>query len=227
MLWRFRTWCKGQPKAVAKFLLSVPWGDPLVSVEVYSLLQQWVDIEPIDALELLNHNFTDKFVREFAVYYLQRLSDDELQQVLLQLVQALKHEYNHDSMLARFLIIKAVFNQTQLGHYFFWLMKACLSKVSPYRERYAVVLEIYLRFCGRFRQDLKCQCFLYDKLTDVSFPHIYTMHFSAAANFRQFCTSRGSSLAGALFIAYTGCCMRYVWIDSSVLFRTLRNSFLF
>jgi hypothetical protein len=149
-------------------LLSVPWGDPLVSVEVYSLLQQWVDIEPIDALELLNHNFTDKFVREFAVYYLQRLSDDELQQVLLQLVQALKHEYNHDSMLARFLIIKAVFNQTQLGHYFFWLMKACLSKVSPYRERYAVVLEIYLRFCGRFRQDLKCQCFLYDKLTDIA-----------------------------------------------------------
>eukprot|EP00029_Vermamoeba_vermiformis_P008360 TRINITY_DN3889_c0_g1_i1.p1 TRINITY_DN3889_c0_g1~~TRINITY_DN3889_c0_g1_i1.p1 ORF type:complete len:1634 (-),score=443.27 TRINITY_DN3889_c0_g1_i1:6-4907(-) len=168
MLWRFRSWCKTQPKAVAKFLLSVPWGDPLVSIEVYSLLQQWVDIEPIDALELLNHNFSDKFVREFAVYYLQRLSDDELQQVLLQLVQALKHEYNHDSMLARFLIIKAVFNQTQLGHYFFWLMKACLSKVSPYRERYAVVLEVYLRFCGRFRQDLKCQCFLYNKLTDIA-----------------------------------------------------------
>jgi hypothetical protein len=53
------------------------------------LLQTWPDIPPTDALELLNHHFVDKNIREFAVSQLQRLSDDDLQDFLLQLVQVL------------------------------------------------------------------------------------------------------------------------------------------
>jgi len=168
LIWKFRGWLKGKPRAITKCLQSVPWSEPDAILETYTMLQTWPDIPPTDALELLTHHFVDKNIRDFAISQLQRLSDDDLQDFLLQLVQALKHEMNHDSALARFLIIRAIFNQTQIGHYFFWLLQGCLSQNSPFRERYGIVLEIYLRYCGKFREKLCKQIFVYKKLTEVA-----------------------------------------------------------
>jgi phosphatidylinositol-4,5-bisphosphate 3-kinase/phosphatidylinositol-4-phosphate 3-kinase len=61
--------------------------------------------DPAGALELLKPRFVDKHIREFTIRNLQRLSDSELADYLLQLVQALKHEMHHDSPLARFLLV--------------------------------------------------------------------------------------------------------------------------
>ena len=55
---------------------------------MYCLLKEWPLIEPESALELLDWNFPDPMVREFALRCLvQGLSDDKLSQYLLQLVQ--------------------------------------------------------------------------------------------------------------------------------------------
>ena len=56
------------------------------------------------ALELLSSRFSDLAVREYAVATLGMLSDGVLGDLLLQLVQALKAELRHDSMLARMLL---------------------------------------------------------------------------------------------------------------------------
>lgn len=81
---------------------------------------------PQVALEFLDSEFTDEYVREFAVAVLKQLPDDKLEGVLLQLVQALKFEAHHDSPLARFLIGRALQNR-RIGHFFFWSVK-CYSE---------------------------------------------------------------------------------------------------
>lgn len=104
-------------------------------------------MEPELALELLDCNFPDPMVREFALRCLvQGLTDDKLSQYLLQLVQVpsasaspaagnhklnlrdklsfqvLKYEMYLDNPLARFLIKKSLTNQ-RIGHFFFWHLK--------------------------------------------------------------------------------------------------------
>lgn len=56
--------------------------------QVYMLLREWPLIPPEVALELLYCTFTDLTVRRFAVECLEEgLTDDQLSQFLLQLVQ--------------------------------------------------------------------------------------------------------------------------------------------
>jgi hypothetical protein len=167
LLWLYRGWCKTSPLAVSKFLAAVPWHKPGVLREVYRLLHEWTPVPPMTAIELLNKNFVDPEIREFAVRSIHRLSDEELADILLQLVQALKHEINHDSALARFLIARCIYNPSQLGNYFFWYLKAC-TQIQDYKERFEVVLEVYLRYTSSFRDSLRNQASLFTKLTAIA-----------------------------------------------------------
>ena len=61
--------------------------------QMYCLLKEWPLMEPESALELLDCNFPDPMVREFALRCLvQGLTDDKLSQYLLQLVQVHLHQ---------------------------------------------------------------------------------------------------------------------------------------
>lgn len=63
---------------------------------MYCLLKEWSLMEPELALELLDCNFPDPMVREFALRCLvQGLTDDKLSQYLLQLVQVRLHPQTH------------------------------------------------------------------------------------------------------------------------------------
>ena len=56
--------------------------------QLYSLLKTWPVLSPEVALELLHCSNSDLMVRQFAVISLEaRLTDDQLSQYLLQLVQ--------------------------------------------------------------------------------------------------------------------------------------------
>jgi phosphatidylinositol-4,5-bisphosphate 3-kinase len=79
---------------------------------------------------------------------LKELPDSDLKNYLLQLVQALKYEPYHDSPLARFLITRALQQRTTIGQYFFWHIKAEMH-VPEISERYALILETFLRGCGQ------------------------------------------------------------------------------
>lgn len=124
---------------------SIPWGDGAAVHEAYQMLHHWPTLEPVAALELLKPRFVDKKIREYAIRNLQKLSDIELSDYLLQLTQALKHEHHPDSPLARFLLNRALLNRNLIGHDLFWYMKAQLG-IDEYSQRYQMLLEAYLRY---------------------------------------------------------------------------------
>lgn len=102
MLWKYKEWLRenSKPRALVKILLCVQWSNPNDVREIYRLLSIWSPISPVDALQLLDAQFANRKVREFAVKSLDNLKDSELKDYLLQLVQALKYEPNHFSALA-------------------------------------------------------------------------------------------------------------------------------
>lgn len=60
---------------------------------MYCLLKDWPAIKPEQAMELLDCNFPDPMIREFAVKCLEKyLTDDKLSQYLIQLVQVSQAE---------------------------------------------------------------------------------------------------------------------------------------
>jgi len=116
---------------------------------------------------LLKPRFIDPHIRMFTVRNLEQLTDGELSLYLLQLVQALKHEIRHDSHLARFLLRRAFLNRNQIGHYFFWYLKAQLD-LYEYSERFKMLLEAYLLGAGCFREELLKQVTLTEQLTSIA-----------------------------------------------------------
>lgn len=149
-IWDLRLSLVQKPEALSSLLLAVDWMDPRQVAEVYRLLYAWETLEPMLALQLLDHRFPDPRVRAYAVQCLGTLTDEELRKYLLQLTQTLKFEPFHDSALARFLLRRALSNPTLIGHIFFWLLKAEMH-VDVVRERFGVILDLYLRNCGTHR----------------------------------------------------------------------------
>ncbi|GFR65738.1 phosphatidylinositol 4,5-bisphosphate 3-kinase catalytic subunit delta isoform [Elysia marginata] len=111
------------PNYLAKVLQSVKWNSYKDVAKMTALLQIWPNL-PVDyALEILDHEYPDHKVRYFAVKCLDsELSDDDVSQYMLQLVQALKFETHLYSHLAKFLIQRALKNR-HLGHKLFWLLR--------------------------------------------------------------------------------------------------------
>jgi len=94
------------------------------------------------ALELLSSRFSDLAVREYAVATLGMLSDGVLGDLLLQLVQALKAELRHDSMLARMLLRRALCSPHTIGHRLFWLLRSEMHAPNAH-ERFGLLLWLY------------------------------------------------------------------------------------
>lgn len=87
LIWKFRSYCSTIPEALPKLLRCVDWADLEQVCEVHRLLDVWRPITLDVALELLDYHFADEKVRSLAVRRLEKLSNNELQNFLLQLVQ--------------------------------------------------------------------------------------------------------------------------------------------
>merc|ERR1712228_1091834 len=100
-------------------------------------------------IELLRYEFADNRIRLYAINCLNKLDDYMLKNgCLLQLVQALKYELHHESFLSRFLIIRALSNPHQIGHYLFWHLRSEYDNSNnlEWHERYGLLLEEYLKY---------------------------------------------------------------------------------
>ncbi|XP_061496372.1 phosphatidylinositol 4,5-bisphosphate 3-kinase catalytic subunit gamma isoform isoform X4 [Rhineura floridana] len=153
LLWHFRYESIKHPKAYPKLLSSVKWGQQEIVAETYQVLSKreaW-DQSTLDVgltMQLLDCNFSDENVRAMAVQKLEGLEDDDVLHYLLQLVQAVKFEPYHDSALARFLLKRGLRNK-RIGHFLFWFLRSEIAQSMHYQQRFAVILEAYLRGCGR------------------------------------------------------------------------------
>ena len=115
--------CKSKPRALAKFLQAINWSNPNAVHEAHSLLDDWGELTPKDALELLDARYADRRVRTYAVQCLYAMPDEELELYILQLIQVLKYEQFHDSPLACFLVVRSLMCPNVIGHLFFWYLK--------------------------------------------------------------------------------------------------------
>lgn len=152
LLWHFRQECMKHPRAYPKLLGSVRWGKQEDVLATHRLLERssaW-DTSGLDvglAMQLLDCHFSDAQVRSMAVRKLETLEDDDVLRYLLQLIQAVKFEPYHDSALVRFLLKRAL-RSKRIGHFLFWFLRSEIAQSMHYQQRYAVLLEAYLRGCG-------------------------------------------------------------------------------
>ncbi|KAM9845543.1 phosphatidylinositol 4,5-bisphosphate 3-kinase catalytic subunit gamma isoform [Aulostomus maculatus] len=173
LLWHFKQECVRDPRAYPKLLSSVRWGKQEDVLATHRLLERssaW-DSSGLDvglAMQLLDCHYSDAQVRSMAVRKLETLEDDDVLRYLLQLVQAVKFEPYHDSALVRFLLKRAL-RSKRIGHFLFWFLRSEIAQSMHYQQRYAVLLEAYLRGCGEaMLQDLGKQVEMTEALQKVT-----------------------------------------------------------
>ncbi|KAM4569212.1 phosphatidylinositol 4,5-bisphosphate 3-kinase catalytic subunit gamma isoform 1-T2 [Odontesthes bonariensis] len=173
LLWHFRHECMRHPRAYPKLLGSVRWGKQEDVLATHRLLERcsaW-DTSGLDvglAMQLLDCHYSDAQVRSMAVRKLETLEDDDVLRYLLQLVQAVKFEPYHDSALVRFLLKRAL-RSKRIGHFLFWFLRSEIAQSMHYQQRYAVLLEAYLRGCGEdMLQDFRKQVDMTEALQKVT-----------------------------------------------------------
>eukprot|EP00727_Mastigamoeba_balamuthi_P000750 m51a1_g10672 putative phosphatidylinositol- -diphosphate 3-kinase (1278) ;mRNA; f:26325-31812 len=154
------------PKGLPKLLAAVDHTDRAAVTESHRLLREWPQIDPLEALELLDAKHADVGVRRYAVQQLEALADTEVSDCLLQLAQAIKYEPYHDSALAMFLLRRSLHNPQRIGQQLYWALKGELA--GPTGARYALLLEAYLRGCGKERLSLIRQQEFICRLRDIS-----------------------------------------------------------
>jgi len=151
LLWKFRYHIMNKTRALPKFLLSVNWCNHKDVQEVHSMLKQWEQPTPLQAIQLLDARFADPVVREYACERLNEMGDPEMESFILQLTQILKYEPGHYSALARLLLGRALRN-SKIGHTFFWHLKAEMH-LPEIAERLSLLMEGYLRGCGNVKRE--------------------------------------------------------------------------
>ncbi|XP_043919061.1 phosphatidylinositol 4,5-bisphosphate 3-kinase catalytic subunit delta isoform [Protopterus annectens] len=144
LLWKLRFEVREQyPDALARLLMVAKWNKHEDVAQMIVLMRSWPELPTLNALELLDYSFPDRYVNEFAVSCLRKLSNDELFRYLLQLVQVLKYESYLDCELTKFLLERALANK-KIGHFLFWHLRSELH-VPAVALRYSLILEAYCR----------------------------------------------------------------------------------
>ncbi|XP_041850415.1 phosphatidylinositol 4,5-bisphosphate 3-kinase catalytic subunit beta isoform [Melanotaenia boesemani] len=167
LIWTLRNDCRDNfAQSLPKLLLSVKWSKHEDMAQLQALLQIWPKLSPRDALELLDFNYPDQYVREYAVRCLRDMSDEELSQYLLQLVQVLRYEPYYDCALTHFLLERAQGNR-YIGHFLFWHLRSEIH-MPAVSVQFALILEAYCRGSIPHIEVLKKQVEALSKLKSVN-----------------------------------------------------------
>uniref|UniRef100_A0AAQ5YUT3 phosphatidylinositol-4,5-bisphosphate 3-kinase n=1 Tax=Amphiprion ocellaris TaxID=80972 RepID=A0AAQ5YUT3_AMPOC len=167
LIWTLRHDChENFPQSLPKLLLSVKWSKHEDMAQLQALLQIWPKLSPRAALELLDFNYPDQYVREYAVRCLRDMSDEELSQYLLQLVQVLRYEPYYDCALTHFLLERAQGNR-RIGHFLFWHLRSEIH-MPAVSVQFSLILEAYCRGSIPHIEVLKKQVEALSKLKSVN-----------------------------------------------------------
>ncbi|XGW32621.1 hypothetical protein V3C99_017290 [Haemonchus contortus] len=100
MLWQKRSYLMHLPEALPLVLASVPdWGFYFLA-NVYQIIEGWVPLSPVQAMQLLLPQYPDMRIRQKAIEWIMCASSDFLFNALPQLVEALRFEIFESSSLA-------------------------------------------------------------------------------------------------------------------------------
>ena len=162
-IWRQRWNLRTVPEALPKVVLATPWTDPGAVRELHRVVGAWAQMEPLRAIELLDSRYPDAKVRAYAVRCLERLPLNDLEDWMMQLVQALKCETYHNSPLALHLLAQALDHRVRIGHTLFWMLQAEMH-IPAVRERFRLLTQFYLRGSGAHRTIIMRELDLVDTL---------------------------------------------------------------
>ncbi|KAM5127183.1 phosphatidylinositol 4,5-bisphosphate 3-kinase catalytic subunit delta isoform-like isoform 3-T3 [Callospermophilus lateralis] len=144
LVWKMRREVQEHfPEALAHLLLVTKWNKHEDVAQMLYLLSSWPELPVLNALELLDFSFPDCHVGSFAIRSLRKLTDDELFQCLLQLVQVLKYKSYLDCELTQFLLDRALANR-KIGHFLFWHLRSEMH-VPSVALRFGLIMEAYFR----------------------------------------------------------------------------------
>ena len=127
------------PKALDIFLRSINWFNPLERYLAHLYLNRWVELEPEDALGLLDARFPDTQVRLLAIKTLSKTTDDFIDLYMLELCQCLFYESHYISPLSDFIISRCLKNKKLLGNKFYWCSKVASSNFL-FKDRITTLL---------------------------------------------------------------------------------------
>jgi len=168
LLWDMKELLLDQPAMLSRIMFSVDWTDSIMSKEALDYLSRCAPPAPMEAMELLDCYQGDYRVREYAVKCLEKFSDGELEEYLLQLVQILKYETFHDSPLGRYLLRRAWLNPREIGTKFFWFLRSEMHH-QQFSVRFGVLLVSYLENSDKsYLRDLNTQSDVLNTLGKVA-----------------------------------------------------------
>ena len=100
------------------------WEEPENVKDLHQLVSAWPLMPPERAMMLLGASYPDAVCRSYAVKCIALLSDNELADYMLQVVQTLKYEPYHVSPLAIFLLLRALKSPDLIGQTLYWHLQA-------------------------------------------------------------------------------------------------------
>jgi len=150
LLWRVRNHITNDSTLLTKFLRTVDWKDSEETEKAQKLMQEWDEINSIDALELLSVDFIQApNVREHGIKILRDTTAKQFGMFLPQLIYALRHEEadKFPSSLHKFILQRSL-NQFKHVNTLWWSLSVYSSKGQPHWEafeRYSRYVEQELR----------------------------------------------------------------------------------
>ena len=147
-LWRNRFAVAKLNTLIPKLFLSYDNNNPSINQDLEKIISNISNLSVVQAIELLSGKYTNEIIRNFAVDCLRKVNPLNIQTYLLQLVQALKYEKNHDNSLARFLIEEGVEHPITIGHEFFWHLRSEMNN-QDVQQRFGLYLEVFLSKISR------------------------------------------------------------------------------
>ena len=177
--YRYELLKKNTPYALTKIMNSVKWGDPKSENEfLKNILMHWKTVEICDILYMLSRKFSVnklypntngvvnnfngmKKLREYAIKKLSEHTNEELNFILLQLVQAIRYEdislKNVESPLVLFLTERCS-KDIILSSSFFWFIE-CESDKSDQNSKTSKeekeITEIYAKIRVKFLENIQ------------------------------------------------------------------------
>ncbi|CAD5221905.1 unnamed protein product [Bursaphelenchus xylophilus] len=130
-LWSKRCYLRGLPRALPLILHACFSWDSISVGHIYALLDDWTDLPPEVAVELLLPYFPDQKVRSKAIAWIRKASPAFIFGFTPQFVEALRFETYEDSELAKFLLERCVLDRT-FAFEFYWQLQQRIDTVTNY-----------------------------------------------------------------------------------------------
>jgi len=171
--------------AIPKVFESINYNNYNELVNIEKVISQCKALPLVEALKLLSGSYLCDSIRRYAVQSIDNAPISDIQEHLIQIVQALKYEMYHDSYLARSILKKAIHNPLSLGkhniiilfllkgHSLFWNLRSEMFNPNI-RQRFGLYLEIFLTKIGPvLRKIFEDESWLIKKLVKVAdLPHM-------------------------------------------------------